>query len=79
MITQLPNEPYYEDTAVTERLEQPSILADVWPMLDIAVRLLICLASIYMGLVIAVHSTDGIAVLAALACGGVIYGLLGRS
>lgn len=48
-------------------------------LLAVAARLIVCLAAIWMGIVISTHSTDGIAVLAALACGGVIYGLLGRS
>ena len=67
----------YAAAAATERLEQPSILADVAPLLGVGVRFLICLFAIGMGVRI---TTSGgsqlIAVLAALACAGVIYGLL---
>ena len=45
-------------------------------LLGVGTRLLICLAVIYLGIWISVRSNDGIAVLAALGCGGVIYGLL---
>lgn len=49
-------------------------------LLGVALRLLVCLAAIWMGMVIATHGPNqGTAVLAAFACGGVIYGLLGRA
>ncbi len=49
-------------------------------LLFVAVRLLICLAAIWMGIQISLYApNDGVAAIAALACGGVIYGLLGRT
>ena len=47
--------------------------------LSVAVRFVICLVAIWMWIQISLHApNDGIAVLAALACAGVIYGLLGK-
>lgn len=64
----------------TEPLElpaQPSLWADVWPLLDITGRFLICLVAIGIGIRITTSGGgQGIAVLAAFACAGVIYGLL---
>ena len=58
------------------KLRRLEILRDAFIILEVNARLLICLAAIYFGILISVRSNDGIAVLAALGCGGVIYGLL---
>ena len=48
--------------------------------LSVAARFVVCLAAIWMGIQISLHApNDGIAAIAALACGGVIYGLFGRT
>ena len=47
--------------------------------LGVAARLIVCLICIWMGIMVATHApNDGVAILAALACGGVIHGLLGK-
>ena len=49
-------------------------------LLFVAARFIVCLAAIWMGMVIAVNSpNDAYAAAAALACAGMIYGCLGRS
>lgn len=64
--------------AVTEPLPaRPTLWADAWPVLDIAGRLLICLVAIGVGIrIVTSGGSQGIAVLAAFACAGVVYGLL---
>lgn len=76
----LPQDVY--TTIETERL--PIVVSRPIPyafiLLGVALRLLLCLAAIWMGMVIAMHGpNEGTAVLAAFACGGVIYGCLGRA
>ena len=73
----IPQESYYAPAAPTERLSPPRVNPYAIDLLFIGARLLVCLAAIWMGMVIAVQSNDGVAVLAALACAGVIYGCLG--
>lgn len=68
-------------TAPTVPLNPPRVRLDPYALdlLFVAVRLLLCLAAIYAGILIAVRApNDGVAVLAALACAGVIYGCLGK-
>ncbi len=67
------------DRPTTPLVARPRINPYALDLLFVAARLLICLAAIYAGILIAVNApNEGIAVLAALACGGVIYGLLGK-
>jgi hypothetical protein len=67
-------------TTPTEPLElpaQPSFLADAMPLLMIAARFIVCLAAIGMAVrIVTSGDSQVIAVLAAFACAGVIYGLL---
>ena len=68
-------------TAPTTPLTAPRVRIDPYALdlLFVAVRMLLCLAAIAAGILIAVRApNDGVAVLAALACAGVIYGCLGK-
>lgn len=67
-------EKYYQSRPI-QRAPITTRLTDALPLLSIAARFLICLLCLVVGLIIQAHG-QGYAVLAALACGGVIYGLL---
>ena len=69
-------------TAPTTPLNSPRVRLDPYALdlLFVAVRMLLCLAAIAVGIWIAVNGpNEGVAALAAFACGGVVYGLLGRT
>ena len=64
----------------TAPLTQPRTTINPYALdlLAVAARFIVCLIAIALGLWIAVHgSNDGIAILAALGCAGVIGALLG--
>jgi hypothetical protein len=73
-----PDEPYYYQTApITERLAAPHILTDIAPLVMVGASFLVCLVAIGVGVWLTITSNShAIAVLAALACAGVVYALL---
>jgi hypothetical protein len=68
---------YQEEYYHTAR--RPSALRDALPLLGVGVALVFCLVAIGAGMYLSIASNShAIAVLAALGCAGIIYGLLGK-
>jgi hypothetical protein len=68
-----------QQTRKVTRIKYNAALDYILDLLGVGVRLVICLIAIYMGYVIAAKTTnEGIAILTALGCWGVINSLLGK-